>query len=181
MAELDTSQGKGGGGKSKKMSTRVDLTPMVDLAFLLITFFMLTTTMNKPQVMEINMPVKPKAEDPKPPEVEASRVLTVILGKDNTVWYYEGLEAPEIKNANYQDIRKVILDKKAAVEANPAFGKDKTVVIIKPTDDAIYKNIVDMLDEMAIDGIKIYAMVPVTKTELDLVGKGNTEANKTPK
>lgn len=178
MAEFDASGGKGGGGKTKKLSTRVDLTPMVDLAFLLITFFMLTTTMNKPQTMEINMPVKPKPEDPKPPEVEASRVLTLILGKDNQVWYYEGLESPEIKNADFKQIRQVILDKKAKVEAMPQFGKDKAVVIIKPTDDAVYKNVVDILDEMAINGIKIYAMVPVTKQELELTGKGDQQAQK---
>lgn len=176
MAEFDASGGKGGGGKTKKLSTRVDLTPMVDLAFLLITFFMLTTTMNKPQTMEIDT-IKP-TEDLKPPEVEASRVLTLILGKDNQVWYYEGLESPEIKNADYKQIRQVILDKKAKVEAMPQFGKDKAVVIIKPTDDAVYKNVVDILDEMAINGIKIYAMVPVTKQELELTGKGDQQAQK---
>lgn len=176
MADFDASQGSDSNSKTKKLSTRVDLTPMVDLAFLLITFFMLTTTMNKPQTMEINMPVKPKPEDPKPPEVEASRVLTMILGKDDKVWYYEGLESPEIKNTDYKEIRQVIIDKKAKVESMPQFGKDKAVMIIKPTDDAVYKNVVDILDEMAINGIKIYAMVPVTKPELDLIAKGDAQA-----
>jgi biopolymer transport protein ExbD len=177
MAQLDTSSSGGDGKKrSKKMSTRVDLTPMVDLAFLLITFFMLTTTMSKPQTMEINMPVKPGPNDPKPPEVEASRVLTLILGKDNQIWYYEGLDAPELKNTDIKGIRQVILDKKAKVEAMPQFGKDKTVVIIKPTDESIYKNMVDILDEMAINDIKIYAMVPVTPQELALLKTGNKQA-----
>ena len=172
MAQLDTSDsgGKKGGSKSKKLSTRVDLTPMVDLAFLLITFFMLTTTMNKPQTMEINMPVKPKPDDPPPPEIEAFKVLTLILGKEDMIWYYEGLESPEIKNSTYTDIRPIILDKKRRVEAGRPNDKTKTVIIIKPTDDASYKNIVDILDEMAINDIKTYTMVPVTSQELALLG-----------
>lgn len=171
MAQMDTadSGGKKGGGKTKKLSTRVDLTPMVDLAFLLITFFMLTTTMNKPQTMEINMPVKPKEGDPPPPEIEAFKVLTLILGANDVIWYYEGLDEPEIKNANIKEIREVILDKKKRVEAGRPNDKTKTVVIIKPTDESRYKNVVDVLDEMAINGINTYAMVPVTSQELDLL------------
>ena len=171
MAQMDTasSGGKKGGGKTKKLSTRVDLTPMVDLAFLLITFFMLTTTMNKPQSMEINMPVKPKPGDPPPPEIEAFKVMTLILGANDLIWYYEGLKDPEIKNATFTEIRGLILDKKKRVEAGRPNDKTKTVIIIKPTDEANYKNVVDILDEMAIDGINTYAMVPVTPQELKLL------------
>jgi biopolymer transport protein ExbD len=92
MAEIDG--GGGGGGKhkgkkrGKKLSTRVDFTPMVDLGFLLITFFMLTTSMNKPQTMEINLPVK---ED-LPPEdqtiVKESQTITLLLGKNDKIVYY---------------------------------------------------------------------------------------------
>lgn len=91
MAQMDTASSgdKKGGKKGKKLSTRVDLTPMVDLAFLLITFFMLTTTMNKPQAMQINMPVERNPDDPPPPEVPAAKVLTLILGSNNVIWYYE--------------------------------------------------------------------------------------------
>ena len=92
MSEIES--GGGGGGhkgkkKGKKMSTRVDFTPMVDLGFLLITFFMLTTSMNKPQTMEINMPVKDKnlTEDQQT-KVKASQTLTVLLTKENKVVYY---------------------------------------------------------------------------------------------
>lgn len=177
MAQMDTADSGGGkkkgGSKTKKMSTRVDLTPMVDLAFLLITFFMLTTTMNKPQAMQINMPVERNPEDPPPPEVPAAKVLTLILGANNVIWYYEGLDSPEIKNTDYTDIRNIILDKKKSVEASvrPDDKIKSVVVIIKPTDDANYKNIIDMLDEMAIDEIGTYTMVPVTKQELALVDK----------
>jgi len=92
MSEIESGGGGGahkGKKKGKKMSTRVDFTPMVDLGFLLITFFMLTTSMNKPQTMEINMPVKDKnlTEDQQT-KVKASQTLTVLLTKENKVVYY---------------------------------------------------------------------------------------------
>jgi len=174
MAQMDTaSGGEGKKGKPKKLSTRVDLTPMVDLAFLLITFFMLTTTMNKPQAMQINMPVEREPNDPPPPEIAAAKVLTLILGANNNIWYYEGLESPEIKNTTYQDIRGIILDKKKRVEA-AVLPNDKVksvVIIIKPTDESNYKNVIDMLDEMAIDKVGTYTMVPVTPQEVALLDK----------
>ena len=89
MAEIEGGGGgkhKGGKKRGKKLSTRVDFTPMVDLGFLLITFFMLTTSMNKPQVMDINMPVKEKNVETIP--VPASQTITVILTKDDKVVYY---------------------------------------------------------------------------------------------
>jgi len=173
MAQMDTASGGGDKGKTKKLSTRVDLTPMVDLAFLLITFFMLTTTMNKPQAMQINMPVEREDGDPPPPEIPAAKVMTLILGANNTIWYYEGLGSPEIKNTTYQDIRQIILDKKKSVEASvlPTDKIKSVVIIIKHTDDANYKNVIDMLDEMAIDKVGTYTMVPVTPQELGLLDK----------
>ena len=173
MAQMDTASSGGEKGKTKKLSTRVDLTPMVDLAFLLITFFMLTTTMNKPQAMQINMPVERKKDDPPPPEIAAAKVLTLILGANNTIWYYEGLESPEIKNSTYAEIRNIILDKKKRVEAAvlPTDKVKSVVIIIKPTDEANYKNVIDMLDEMAIDKVGTYTMVPVTPQEVALLDK----------
>ncbi len=92
MADIDTGGGGGKKGKKargKKLSTRVDFTPMVDLGFLLITFFMLTTSMNKPQTMEINMPVKDKdlTEEEKT-KIKASQAMTILLTKDNKIVYY---------------------------------------------------------------------------------------------
>src|ERR1700712_4162068 len=92
MAELDTSGGgKKGGGKvrSKKSSTRVDLTAMVDLAFLLITFFILTTTLQKPKAMDLTMPDKDDNNNQLP--VPETRTMTVLLGKGNRVEWYMGL------------------------------------------------------------------------------------------
>ena len=90
MAEIEGGGGghKGGKKRGKKMSTRVDFTPMVDLGFLLITFFMLTTSMNKPQTMEINMPVKDEIKEEDKTKVKASQAMTVLLAKDDKVVYY---------------------------------------------------------------------------------------------
>ncbi|MCU0423635.1 MAG: biopolymer transporter ExbD [Bacteroidia bacterium] len=118
MAEIEGGGGgghKGGKKRGKKLSTRVDFTPMVDLGFLLITFFMLTTTMNKPQTMEINMPDKKvKTEDEKT-KVKASQAITLLLAKDNKVVYYFVDEktgepgTPFIEEFGPKDIRRVLL------------------------------------------------------------------------
>ena len=117
MAEIQQQADSGGGGKkrAKKMSTKIDMTPMVDLAFLLLTFFMLTTTFSKPTVMEVAMPVKPKPTDPEPPAIKASNALTLLLGENNKLYYYDGLLSsttkPELKLSGYDanGIRKVLL------------------------------------------------------------------------
>lgn len=172
MAELDTSQGKGKKGKkkhrTKKSSTRVDLTPMVDLGFLLVTFFMLTTTFSKPQTMEINMPVKPKGDEKvtDAPALKASKALTIIVGAENKLFWYMGIpnkddNVPALSNFSKDGIRKVILEKNATI-------KDM-VVLIKPSDESNYKNVVDILDEMNITNVKRYALVDITPVDLDLI------------
>lgn len=153
MAELDTSSGGGKKGKvrSKKVSTKVDLTAMVDLAFLLITFFMLTTTLNKPIAMDIAKPDKDEKNDSRL-ELRASQTMTILLGKnDKVAWYMgeAGKSAPEIQS--FSGIRKSILDNKQKVQA--ASGKS-IVMVIKPTSGASYKNFVDIMDELLITGIK---------------------------
>ncbi len=167
MAEMDTSGGgshKKGPGvkKSKKLSTRVDLTPMVDLGFLLITFFIFTTTMSQPTAMKLNLP----KDTDKPDEqnkLKESAALTVMPGKSNNVYYYEGLDPTKIQTSNFKAIRDVILEKKRRTDP-----KD-FMVIIKPTQDATYKNTVDMLDEMKIDDVKRYALVDITPDEYKIV------------
>src|SRR6187401_195213 len=120
MAEMDTSSGGGhkkgpGVKKGKKLSTRVDLTPMVDLGFLLITFFVFTTTMSKPTAMKMNEPKDDTTEEEKM-KVKESAVMTILLGKADQVYYYNGILTGEnatqiFKSSNYKDIRQVILDK----------------------------------------------------------------------
>ena len=157
---MDTSGGGGhkkgpGVKKSKKLSTRVDLTPMVDLGFLLITFFIFTTTMTQPSSMKLNLPKdteKPEEQN----KVKESAVLSILLGKDNAVYYYEGTLLPDgtnFKKTNFKDVRKVIIDKKRST--NPA----DFVVLIKPAPSSTYRNTVDMLDEMFINDVKRYALL----------------------
>jgi len=126
MAEINT-EGKGGKkkGKSKKMSTRVDFTPMVDLGFLLITFFMLTTTLIKPQTMEIAMPSKENVDQKDIPPLKNSLAVTVILGKNDKIFYFfgalkdsKGVEAKiETTDFGPNGIRKILLERNKAVVA----------------------------------------------------------------
>lgn len=170
MAEIsqsgDGGKKKGGKVRSKKSSTKIDMTPMVDLAFLLLTFFMLTTTFNKPQTMEITMPDKPKETD-KPPEINEKRVLTLLLGDDDKVHWYIGITDPHPETTDFSKdgIRKVLLEKNATIR--------DLVVLIKPTDESRYKNVVDILDEMNITNIRRYAMVDITQVDRELVAGMN--------
>jgi biopolymer transport protein ExbD len=161
------------------MSTRVDLTPMVDLGFLLITFFMLTTTLAKPQIMPVVMPEKDvKKEDLA--ETKESQVLTLLLGDNDKVFWYEGITDAKLDSTDYsaEGLRKVILDKKDKVNAlfpeeekddlkNPGQKKkvSKLNVIIKPTKDARYKNIVDAFDEMKICNVALYVLLDISEQE----------------
>lgn len=155
MAELDTSSGdKGGKVRSKKQSTKVDLTPMVDLAFLLITFFMLTTTLSKPQAMDIAKPDK-DAKDENRLELRESQTMTILLGKnDKIAWYMgeAGKTPPTIES--FDDIRSSLLKNKEDVKKKT--GRD-IVIIVKPTDGANYKNFVDIMDEINITKTNINA------------------------
>jgi len=166
MASLDTGGDSGhkkgpGVKKAKKLSTRVDMTPMVDLGFLLITFFIFTSTMSSPAAMQLFMP---KDTDKKEEQNKAkeSGALTVLLGKADQVYYYEGQLAPDgsnFKSTNFKGIRDVLIDKKR--RTNP----EDLVIVIKPNEEATYKNTVDMLDEMAINEIKRFALVDITPNE----------------
>ncbi|MFH6997471.1 ExbD/TolR family protein [Flavobacterium sp. FlaQc-57] len=183
MAELNTGDGGGGkGGKvrSKKQSSKVDLTAMVDLAFLLITFFMLTTSLSKPQSMDLSLPDKDPEKDTKDTKVDENRTMTVMLADDNKMVYYMGLLATPIagpKDIAYgkDGIRKELLKrKKSVLEYSAGLGKPKNgiIVIIKPTKKSNYKNLVDILDEMAITGVETYAIVPeFTPEETKLLDK----------
>ncbi|MBL7842127.1 MAG: biopolymer transporter ExbD [Cyclobacteriaceae bacterium] len=166
MAELG---GGGGGGKKKggkvrvkKSSTRIDMTPMVDLAFLLLTFFVMTTTLNKPQAMQINMPDKPKEGDEQP-EVNERNVLTLVLGENDKIYWYIGITDPKVEVTNFSatGIRKVLQEKKAE---NP-----KIIVLIKSLDEARYKNMVDIMDEMSISSVQRFALVEITDVDKELV------------
>lgn len=184
MAEMQVAEKggkKGGKVRAKKMSTRIDFTPMVDLGFLLITFFMLTTTLNKPQVMPVVFPEKDVPQDNLEP-VKESKVLTLMLGGKDKVYYYAGITDAKLDSTDFsaEGLRKVLLDKKAEVEQKfgvekltNAAGQEKEYspinVIIKPTKDSRYKNVVDAFDEMHICKIDHYVMIDVSKAEEDFI------------
>ncbi len=204
MAEIGTeSKGdkKTRKGKARKISTRIDYTPMVDLGMLLITFFMLTTTLIRPQTMEIAMPSKQKVPESQQTEIKASRAITIILGKDDTVYYYKGTRehgvdpVVHVTDLSSGGIRRYLLQrnydvvtKVLALEAERAntnmpeeeFEKKKSelmnnkqspIVIIKATDDATYGELVDILDEMAICDISRYAILDINDYDLSLLKK----------
>jgi len=170
MAEMDTS-GKGGHKKGpgvkkgKKQSTRVDLTPMVDLGFLLITFFIFTTTMSQPTAMRLFLPKdtdKPEEQN----KVKASGALSLLLGNNDVIYYYEGELAPDgsnFKTSTFKEIRDVIINKKKSTDPQDF------VVVIKPNEESTYKNAIDALDEMTINDVKRYALVDISPVENQLI------------
>jgi len=186
MAAIEESGGGGhgkGGGKvrGKKMSTRVDMTPMVDLGFLLITFFMLATTMSKPTSMSLAVPDKTEDQEKPTEPLKASKVLTLFMGSNDDVYYLDGIAADDdkaqaqLKTTRYGfDLRSVIFASQKRINAaNPkdADGNEAFVVVIKPTEVSTYKNMVDVLDEMAITKTKRYALVDnLTDAEKKLLG-----------
>lgn len=171
MASIDAGGDSGGHKKgpgvkkAKKLSTRVDMTPMVDLGFLLITFFIFTTTMSQPTAMNLFMPKdvdKPEEQN----KVKETGAFTILLGKQDVVYFYEGMDPAtpgNFRSATFKTIRDEIIKKKQ--NTNP----EDLVMIIKPSQDATYKNTVDILDEMTINEIKRYAMVDISDTEYQLV------------
>jgi len=207
MAELIVEEKgkKGGKRRPKKHSTRIDMTPMVDLMCLLITFFMLTTAFSKPKVMVITMPEKdPKTEDKDKPQIAANRTLNILLTGDDRVYYYQGIADPKkpplpalvksdfskdgirkvllIRNrdlftkiAEYRDKRTtgklVVADTTAENEIKRFKKEDKKgpIVLIKADEKAKYKDIVNIIDEMAICNIASYAIVDMTPVELGML------------
>ena len=182
------------------MTVRVDFTPMVDMNMLLITFFMLCTSLSKPQTMEISMPSNDKniTEDQQN-KVKASQAITLLLAGDDKIYYYEGEPNYEdytsLKESDYtaNGIEKVLLAKNATAVKEVAElkvkkenleineeeykkqvaevkgAKDTPTVIIKATDDATYKNLIDALDEMQICSIGKYVIVDITEGDQFLI------------
>lgn len=181
MAEINTDAGhnrrKGGVRRSKKLSTKVDLTPMVDLGFLLITFFIFTTSMSQPKAMKLVLP----AGENKETEAPTSTALTIIPISDNKVFYYHGQLDEALQTNSYgvtnfainNGIGDIFRQKQAALSHSTKFTKADLMLIIKPTADARYQNIVAVLDEVLINDLKHYAFVelePIEKETLNKLG-----------
>lgn len=190
MAEI---QEKSGGGKQgpgvkkpKKQSTRIDLTPMVDLGFLLITFFIFTTTMSKPKTMEINMPVdREDIKDEDKNKVKDYTAMTVLLSKDHRIYYYLGLaddpmNPPKVEVTYFQNkngIRDAIISLRKRVYEERNNGvqghseKDEPVILIKPDTTSQFEDMVNILDEMQINAINTYALVDITPVDREFISK----------
>ena len=179
MAELNTG---GGGGKDKKVRSKkqdagVDLTAMVDLAFLLITFFMLTTSLSKPQSMNLAMPDKNKEQIDEPVlDVADDRTMTILLGEKNQIVWYYGLpntpiEGPTKVGYGKNGIRKELLSKVKSVVAKYGDPKKGLIVLVKASKKSKYKNLVDILDEIAITKVPTYAIVDITPEDNAMLEK----------
>ena len=170
MSEVSSEGGgggkhKGGKPKGKKSSTHIDMTPMVDLAFLLLTFFMLTTSFSKPKIMQIIMPEKPK-DTTQQKKINQDDVMNLLVGPKDRLFYYIGLHFDQVVSTTYgvDGIQKILMDPK--YKTNPRF-----MVLIKATPDSKYKNIVNMFDIMRITDTRLYALVDITDKEKDLISK----------
>jgi biopolymer transport protein ExbD len=204
MAEIIANEGgkKKGKKRAKKYSSHIDMTPMVDLACLLLTFFMLTTAFSKAKVMEIVLPEKTTEKDPNAPKLDKDRALHIILIEGDKVLWYNGLaEKPPYPTLTETDfsadgIRNVLLHRnkelflqieamnKGVTEGKLDIPRDSVtsrrkkmmtldkqgpVVLIKASDNVKYKNIVDIIDEMAICNIARYALVDINPVEKKMV------------
>lgn len=136
---------------------------MVDLGFLLITFFIFTTTLSHAKAMAIVLPSdKPVIDEPTTSE---SKTISLILGANNMIAYYNGKSIDKTATTDYtaKGIRDVLIKKQQSLGVDAK----KMVVLIKPTVHSRYANVVDMLDEMAINDVKTYVLMePNAKEEL---------------
>ncbi len=163
--------GKQGGPKAKKKSTRIDMTAMVDVAFLLLTFFVLTATMSNSQMMDLTLPAKSENPDDAKVDVVEDKVMTIILCAGDTVKYFVGITNPEIKITNYADegLRKEIqthLNRFSPICTEPRVPNCwDPIFVVKPRHNSRYQNVVDVLDEFAITGAKKYALAKFEKQD----------------
>lgn len=168
MAEIQNTANntqKRKGIRCKKLSTRIDLTPMVDLGFLLITFFIFTTTMSQANAMKVIVPADNDSIS-KTPKTPAEKTISLLLGGNDKVFYYHGTAIDQLNETDYSSngLRQVLMQKQKNVAA--AFPlKPGITVLIKPLTSSSYKNIVDVLDEMNINLIKTYVLQEPDKIE----------------
>ena len=205
-AEIQETGKKGNRSKQKKMTVRVDFTPMVDMNMLLITFFMLCTTLIKPQTMELNMPSNNKdITDEQKSMVKASQAITLLLGDDDRLYYYEGepnyQDYTSLKETDYsteglrafllsrnaEAVRQVNELKKQKAElrlteedyakkvAEIKSGKDTPTIIIKATNESSYKNLVSALDEMLVCQIGKYVITDLAEGDEFLLNNYETQ------
>lgn len=162
--EIEVARIHGTDKKSRKASRRdidVDMNPMVDLAFLLLTFFMLATTFSKPQALELLVPAKPKPEDIlQETPVKESKTLSLVICEDKLV-YYRGITDPEKMDASFsaEDLMGILLSAKADTEG--------LVVLVKPLPEARFESIVAVLDALRNSDVERYALDEPNEFDLE--------------
>lgn len=170
MANLETStNSKAAKGRTKKTAPKVDLTAMVDLMFLLTTFFMLTTTLSELKAADVFKPIPNEIRSPYP----ASRTMTILLGKNNRVAYYMGeTEKANMSTCKLSEIENQIAKNKLLVaKLNNNNSAKFMIIIMKPTKTATYRDFIDVIDEMKIADVKSYAIDDdnISKNEEDFM------------
>jgi len=170
MADVQVNDRSKGKTRSGRMGIKVDMTPMVDLGFLLITFFLFSTNFSKPNVMDLGLPAKGPVD--KESVIDYRNSITFILGKDSKVYYYQD----ERKNLNDSSLKEVFFDKAQVAKTielakENAPKKENFTVIIKPADNSEYKTLVDMLDELAITKSERYGISEMNDKEKELYQK----------
>ena len=162
---------------NKKQIIGIDMTPMVDLGFLLITFFVFTTTMSTPKATDLFMPKDPTKGDST--KLIDELALTLLLDEDNRVYYYKGafddaMTSNAIFETNYsiyEGIGKIIRQKQKDIDASGKFvdGRKGLMLLIKPTSKSSYKNVIDALDEAVINDVRKYAIVEPANEEISYI------------
>jgi len=163
---------------NKKHILRIDMTPMVDLGFLLITFFVFTTTISTPKATDLFMPKDPTNVRDSTQLIDGL-ALTLLLDDNNKVYYYHGIfnnavSANKIFETNYSTydgIGKIIRQKQKDIDASGKFaeGRRGMMLLIKPTSKSVYKNVVDALDEAVINDVKKYALIEPANEEINYI------------
>ena len=149
--------------KQKKLSTHVDMTPMVDLAFLLVTFFVLTTSMTRPKAMPVILPEKGDSA-----EWRKSETLNLLIG-DNVITCYYGTDLASNQKIGWNEIREFLAEANKRIlniQHKNNWKENGAMTLIKPTRDCSYSNLVNILDELKIDQINSYAIVDANPEEL---------------
>lgn len=159
MAEIISST-KRNGKRYMPKNIRVDLTPMVDLGFLLITFFILTTSLQEQKEMKLFLP----KDSPDSTFVEGSTTLTFLLKSNDSIGYYDGL-VKKNKYAKFGAMRNIIQQKQQSL-VSKHIDRKKLTLIIKPTAESTYQNFIDALDEVSINDCRHYFIAEPGKDEL---------------
>jgi biopolymer transport protein ExbD len=153
------SHAKGQKKKKKRAGVRIDMTPMVDVAMLLLTFFMLTTVFSKPQTMELNLPPDSKVQV----EVAATTLLTVRIAPNMEIYWNMGNEPTALKKITFRELRPLLIEKLRNIP--------KLITLVQIDRDAKYNDMVDIIDELNLANITRFSIAPMKDTDKKLIAR----------